>query len=182
MNQTLSADFHLLQDRHDANDHEGKLTGLVCAEMLSVCHRGSRSRDSDLSSRPDRGKTADPRGAGLQGSGRHGMPSGPRSPPPRRGLLATLVSVATEEGFRKLWHGLPPALCRRTVYSGCRMSCYETLRETVLMRNPDGTFPLRKASLSGAYAGAMGQLLPLPPPPLPRTISRCACRWRVNDC
>ena len=42
------------------------------------------------------------------------------------------------------------------------MSCYETLREKVLMRNPDSTFPLLKASLSGAYAGAVGQLLASP--------------------
>ena len=90
----------------------------------------------------------------------HGTARGPVSPLPHRGLLATFAGIVTEEGVRKLWRGLPPALCKHSIYSGCRMSFYEILRDKV--RNPDGTFPLWKASLTGACAGSVAQLLASP--------------------
>ncbi|XP_076460113.1 mitochondrial uncoupling protein 4-like [Babylonia areolata] len=81
---------------------------------------------------------------------------------PHRGMLATAVGIVREEGLRKLWQGVPPALYRHVVYSGCRMSFYEVLREKVFKKNADGTFPLWKASLSGLCAGAMGQFVASP--------------------
>ncbi|XP_005096635.1 mitochondrial uncoupling protein 4 [Aplysia californica] len=81
---------------------------------------------------------------------------------PHRGMLATAAGIAKEEGVRKLWQGVTPALYRHVVYSGCRMSFYEILRERVFKKNPDGTFPLWKASLSGLLAGAAGQFISSP--------------------
>ncbi|KAJ8319475.1 hypothetical protein KUTeg_004566 [Tegillarca granosa] len=47
------------------------------------------------------------------------------------------------------------------VYTGCRMSFYEVIRDKILGKNPDGTFPL-KASLGGLVAGAAGQFFASP--------------------
>ena len=99
---------------------------------------------------------------GYNARGDHGEPRGLKAPTPHRGMLATATGIVTEEGLRKLWHGLTPALCRHLVYSGCRLSVYEALRDKVLLKNPDGTFPLWKATFSGACAGALGQLLASP--------------------
>ena len=90
----------------------------------------------------------------------HGTSQGPMSPLPHRGLLATFAGIVTEEGVRKLWRGLLPALCKHSIYSGCRMSFYEILRDKV--KNPDGIFPSWKASLTGACAGSVAQLLASP--------------------
>lgn len=86
----------------------------------------------------------------------------PTSPVPHRGMVATAAGIVREEGFRKLWQGVTPALYRHLVYSGCRMSFYEMLREKVFKKNQDGSFPLWKASLSGLMAGAMGQFVASP--------------------
>ncbi|XP_059149341.1 mitochondrial uncoupling protein 4-like isoform X2 [Physella acuta] len=79
-----------------------------------------------------------------------------------RGMIATAVGIAKEEGVRKLWQGVTPALYRHIVYSGSRMSFYEVLRERVFKKSKDGTFPVWKASLSGLLAGAGGQFLSSP--------------------
>ncbi|KAJ7416322.1 Mitochondrial uncoupling protein 4 [Willisornis vidua] len=49
-----------------------------------------------------------------------------------------------------------------TVYSGVRMVAYEHLRDSVLRRAEDKTFPLWKAVVGGMSAGAIGQFFASP--------------------
>ncbi|CAG2231167.1 SLC25A27 [Mytilus edulis] len=48
------------------------------------------------------------------------------------------------------------------VYTGCRISFYEIIREKILKKNSDGSFPVWKSSLGGLTAGAMGQFIASP--------------------
>ncbi|ESO84771.1 hypothetical protein LOTGIDRAFT_221879 [Lottia gigantea] len=79
-----------------------------------------------------------------------------------RGMLRTAYGIATEEGVFRLWQGVTPALYRHVFYSGCRMSFYELLRDKVLGKNKDGTFPLWKATVASTLAGAGGQFIASP--------------------
>ncbi|BFZ03256.1 hypothetical protein BsWGS_06295 [Bradybaena similaris] len=79
-----------------------------------------------------------------------------------RGMVATAVGIVKEEGLHKLWQGVTPALYRQIIYTGCRISFYEALRDKVFRKNSDGTFPVWKASVSGLLAGAMGQFVSSP--------------------
>ncbi|KAG1664490.1 Mitochondrial uncoupling protein 4 [Nymphon striatum] len=81
---------------------------------------------------------------------------------PRRGMMKTAFGIVSEEGLRKLWKGLTPAIYRQVVYSGCRMVAYEQIRNNILKKNPDGSFPLWKAVVGGLCAGAFGQFLASP--------------------
>ena len=42
------------------------------------------------------------------------------------------------------------------------MSIYEVIREKILKKNPDGSYPLWKSSLGGLTAGALGQFIASP--------------------
>ncbi|XP_063060608.1 mitochondrial uncoupling protein 4 isoform X1 [Engraulis encrasicolus] len=79
-----------------------------------------------------------------------------------RGMMHTAIGIVQEEGPLKLWQGVTPAIYRHVVYSGGRMLAYEQLRESVLGRNQDGSFPLWKAVVGGMAAGAVGQFLASP--------------------
>ncbi|KAH3871727.1 mitochondrial uncoupling protein 4-like [Dreissena polymorpha] len=79
-----------------------------------------------------------------------------------RGMLKILHGIVTEEGFFMLWQGVTPALYRHIVYTGCRMTTYELLRDNVFMKNEDGSFSLWKAGIVGAGSGAFGQLVASP--------------------
>jgi len=79
-----------------------------------------------------------------------------------RGMVATIAGIVREEGVLKLWQGVTPALYRHMVYSGCRMSFYEILREKVFKKNADGTIPVWKASMAGLIAGMGGQFVASP--------------------
>ncbi|GAB1600671.1 mitochondrial uncoupling protein 4-like [Argonauta hians] len=79
-----------------------------------------------------------------------------------RGMIQTAVGIAKEEGFHKLWQGVTPALVRHIVYTGCRMSFYEILRDHVFHKNPDGMLPVWKAACCGLTAGMLGQLVASP--------------------
>ncbi|XP_023714251.1 mitochondrial uncoupling protein 4 isoform X2 [Cryptotermes secundus] len=61
---------------------------------------------------------------------------------PYRGMVQTALGIAKEEGFLKLWQGITPAIYRHVIYSGIRIVSYETLRDKVLKKEPDGFFPL----------------------------------------
>lgn len=61
-----------------------------------------------------------------------------------------------------LWRGLTPACLRHLVYSGSRLALYEYIREDILGRDADGSFPLQKAVATGMFSGAMGQFLSSP--------------------
>ncbi len=72
-------------------------------------------------------------------------------------------AVAKEHGgYMNLWRGLTPACLRHLVYSGSRIGIYEYLREDVLGRELDGSFPLHKAVAAGMASGALGQFLSSP--------------------
>ncbi|XP_064390240.1 mitochondrial uncoupling protein 4-like [Halichondria panicea] len=79
-----------------------------------------------------------------------------------RGVVRTAIGIAREEGVLKLWRGLPPAVLRHCIYSGCRMTFYEVIRDHIFKRNKDGTYPLWKAVPSGMIAGAGGQFIASP--------------------
>jgi len=61
---------------------------------------------------------------------------------PYRGMFKTAVGIVREEGVLQLWQGVTPALYRHVVYSGIRIVAYDTLRNDIIGRNPDGSFPL----------------------------------------
>ncbi|XP_027528487.1 mitochondrial uncoupling protein 4 isoform X4 [Neopelma chrysocephalum] len=61
---------------------------------------------------------------------------------PYRGMLRMAAGIVQEEGLGKLWQGATPAVYRHIVYSGVRMVAYEHLRDSVLCRAEDKTFPL----------------------------------------
>jgi len=80
----------------------------------------------------------------------------------KRGMYRILHGIVTEEGFFKLWQGVPPALYRHIVYTGSRMNIYEYMRNNVFKRNDDGTFTLWKGAICGTVSGALGQLIASP--------------------
>lgn len=59
-----------------------------------------------------------------------------------RGMLKTAVGIVKEEGTLKLWQGVPSALYRHVIYSGIRIVSYETMRDQILLKNEDGSFPI----------------------------------------
>ncbi|XP_068793100.1 mitochondrial uncoupling protein 4 isoform X2 [Struthio camelus] len=77
-------------------------------------------------------------------------------------MLRTAVGIVQEEGLLKLWQGATPALYRHIVYSGVRIVAYEHLRDSVLGRAEDGSFPFWKAVVGGMSAGAIGQFFASP--------------------
>ncbi|XP_019848686.1 PREDICTED: mitochondrial uncoupling protein 4-like [Amphimedon queenslandica] len=80
-----------------------------------------------------------------------------------KGMLRTAYEIVRGEGFFKLWKGLQPAVVRHAVYSGCRMSFYEILRDSVFKKDSTtGKFPLWKAIPTGMIAGASAQFLASP--------------------
>jgi solute carrier family 25 uncoupling protein 27 len=91
----------------------------------------------------------------------HSAKPGVGGPPPR-GIFATAAGIVREEGAAALYKGLAPACLRHLVYSGTRVVVYEAMRETVLGRNPDGSFPLWKGILAAMSAGAIGQFIASP--------------------
>ncbi|XP_017324412.1 mitochondrial uncoupling protein 4 isoform X3 [Ictalurus punctatus] len=76
-----------------------------------------------------------------------------------RGMLSTAVGIVREEGPLKLWQGATPAIYR---HIGGRMLAYEQLRDFVLGKSEDGSFPLWKAAFGGMVSGALGQFLASP--------------------
>ncbi|CAH1793632.1 unnamed protein product [Owenia fusiformis] len=96
----------------------------------------------------------------LQIQGEHGLNG--EIAAVRRGVVGTAAGIVREEGILKMWQGVTPAFCRHFVYTGCRMGFYEILREQILGKNADGTFPVWKAVLGGLTAGALGQFLASP--------------------
>ena len=81
---------------------------------------------------------------------------------PSRGVLATGAGIVREEGFTSLYRGLAPACLRHLVYSGTRVVVYEAMRESVLGRNEDGSFPLWKGVIAAMTAGFTGQFIASP--------------------
>lgn len=82
--------------------------------------------------------------------------------PEQRGMVKTALGIVQDEGPSKLWQGVTPAVYRHIVYTGCRMASYEQMRNKVLKREPDGSFPVWKAVIGGLTAGAFGQFLASP--------------------
>ncbi|XP_063961532.1 mitochondrial uncoupling protein 4-like [Lytechinus pictus] len=81
---------------------------------------------------------------------------------PYRGMVRTALGIVQEEGLFKLWQGVTPAIYRHIVYTGCRMGSYEYIRDKLFGKNPDGTFPVWKAVISGSTAGALSQFVSSP--------------------
>lgn len=79
-----------------------------------------------------------------------------------RGFFRTLSGIVMEEGLLQLWRGLPPAIYRHLIYSGCRMNFYEAMRDHLLRASGDTRPPLWKCVMVGVVAGGMGQFLASP--------------------
>ncbi|KAM7349381.1 uncoupling protein 4A isoform 1-T4 [Cochliomyia hominivorax] len=81
-----------------------------------------------------------------------------------RGMFATAVGIAREEGTLKLWQGVTPALYRHIVYSGVRICTYDFMRKE-LAKNENGSntpLPLYKSALCGVFSGGLAQWLASP--------------------
>ncbi|XP_069461908.1 mitochondrial uncoupling protein 4 isoform X2 [Ambystoma mexicanum] len=81
---------------------------------------------------------------------------------PYRGMMRTAAGIIEEEGLFKLWQGVMPAVYRHIVYSGVRMVAYEQLRDSVLGKAEDDSFPFWKSVIGGMMAGAIGQFFASP--------------------
>lgn len=82
---------------------------------------------------------------------------------PHRGMLRTGIGIIREEGFFKLWQGIPAQFVRHSIYSGSRMAVYKFLRDKVFTPNPnDNYLPLWKSALCGASAGTFSQIIANP--------------------
>jgi len=79
----------------------------------------------------------------------------------KNGMFRTVIGVVNQEGVFRLWRGVQPAVYRHLIYSSIRIVAYEQFRE-FLGRSIDGSFPVWKAALSGAMAGAVGQFFASP--------------------
>lgn len=79
-----------------------------------------------------------------------------------RGMFRTCYGIIREEGVLSLYRGLRPALMRHVVYSGCRLTFYEVIRDHVFKKDKNGKYPLWKAIPTGMMSGAMGQFLASP--------------------
>lgn len=79
-----------------------------------------------------------------------------------RGMVKTALGIVHEEGFLKLWQGITPAIYRHVVYSGIRIVTYEYLRQNVLKKNDDGSFPIWKSAISGVTSGSVAQFFASP--------------------
>ncbi|XP_074647924.1 mitochondrial uncoupling protein 4-like [Tubulanus polymorphus] len=81
---------------------------------------------------------------------------------PHRGMVDTALGIVREEGTLRLWQGVTPAIYRHIVYTGCRMAFYEVLRDDILGKKPDGSFPVWKAIVGGLTAGGLAQFFASP--------------------
>ncbi|KAM7118689.1 LOW QUALITY PROTEIN: mitochondrial uncoupling protein 4 [Ciconia maguari] len=81
---------------------------------------------------------------------------------PYRGMLRTAAGIVQEEGLRKLWQGATPAVYRHIVTLVFGWLRYEHLRDSVLGRSEDESFPFWKAVVGGMSAGAIGQFFASP--------------------
>ncbi|XP_054284363.1 mitochondrial uncoupling protein 4 isoform X2 [Macrosteles quadrilineatus] len=79
-----------------------------------------------------------------------------------RGMLKTALGIAREEGTTNLWRGVTPAIYRHVVYSGIRIVAYERIRDNVLKKNSNGTFPIWKSAIAGVTSGALAQFIASP--------------------
>ncbi|KNC27016.1 hypothetical protein FF38_02327 [Lucilia cuprina] len=81
-----------------------------------------------------------------------------------RGMFATAVGIAREEGTLKLWQGVTPALYRHIVYSGVRICTYDFMRKE-MAKSENGSnipLPLYKSALCGVFSGGLAQWLASP--------------------
>ncbi|XP_043203729.1 mitochondrial uncoupling protein 4-like [Amphibalanus amphitrite] len=79
---------------------------------------------------------------------------------PYRGFLRTAAGIVREEGARRLWQGVTPAIYRHLIYTGVRMNGYEWLRDRIAP--PGRPLPVWQAAGAGLLAGGLGQLLASP--------------------
>ena len=59
-----------------------------------------------------------------------------------------------------LWRGIPPAIYRHFIYSGCRMTIYEGVRDVYLAEQKSNQ--VLKSLCVGVFAGGLGQFLASP--------------------
>ncbi|KFD65588.1 hypothetical protein M514_09876 [Trichuris suis] len=81
---------------------------------------------------------------------------------PKMGAFSLLSHIVSSQGALSLWQGVTPAVLRHYIYTGFRVVIYEECREHVFRRNPDGTFALWKAMLTGVLSGALAQFVASP--------------------
>ena len=84
---------------------------------------------------------------------------------PGSNLMQILKEISSRKhggGPHMFWAGLSPACYRHLIYSGLRLVTYEYIREKILQREKDGSFPLHKAVIAGMFAGGFAQFLSNP--------------------
>ncbi|OQR79430.1 mitochondrial uncoupling protein 4-like [Tropilaelaps mercedesae] len=77
-----------------------------------------------------------------------------------KGFFSIGIGIIQNEGILQLWRGIPPAIYRHFIYSGCRMTIYEGVRDIYL--SDDQSNQVLKSLCVGVFAGALGQFLASP--------------------
>lgn len=77
-----------------------------------------------------------------------------------KGFFKLGLGIIQKEGFFMLWRGIPPAIYRHFIYSGCRMTIYEGVRDNYL--KDDKSNQVLKSLCVGVFAGGFGQFLASP--------------------
>lgn len=62
-------------------------------------------------------------------------------------MIKTAIGIVKEEGFFKLWHGIPAQYLRHSIYSGTRIVSYQVLRDDFFKKKPGESFPIWKSAL-----------------------------------
>ncbi|XP_003741766.1 mitochondrial uncoupling protein 4 [Galendromus occidentalis] len=77
-----------------------------------------------------------------------------------RGFFGLAMDIVRKEGPLQLWRGFPPTMYRHIIYTGSRMTIYESIRDVYLVDQDSNK--LLKSIGVGVFAGALGQFMASP--------------------
>eukprot|EP01095_Lingulamoeba_sp_RSL-Kostka_P010747 TRINITY_DN3927_c0_g1_i1.p1 TRINITY_DN3927_c0_g1~~TRINITY_DN3927_c0_g1_i1.p1 ORF type:complete len:304 (+),score=54.33 TRINITY_DN3927_c0_g1_i1:38-949(+) len=77
----------------------------------------------------------------------------------KRGMVRILYHIATKEGFKSLYAGCSPALCRQFVYGGLRLGLFKPIKSTFGLSDDCGIF---KRIFVGCICGGIASSIATP--------------------
>ncbi|GMT06131.1 hypothetical protein PENTCL1PPCAC_28305, partial [Pristionchus entomophagus] len=80
----------------------------------------------------------------------------------KTGMFRVTYNIVKNEGASSLWRGLAPAIYRHYIYTGIRMSIYESMRNNLFDRKNEKLFPLWESMACGLVSGAVAQFVASP--------------------